>query len=216
MKVLSVKASKPYEVVICEDYSLLNQKLKGVVKGKIAVVFDENTAWYFNNDATKALEDIPHTSIIIGAGEQSKSGQCYFKLLSFLAENNFTRNDAILAFGGGVVGDLCGFVAATYMRGITYLSCPTTLLSCVDSSIGGKTAINLPEGKNLVGAFYQPSLVYVSLSAMKTLPKREIDCGYGEVVKYAFLDKSVTAEDIKAGITEELILKCLEIKKKFE
>ena len=215
MRVLSVKASTPYEVVISEDYSLLAEKLKGVVKGKIAVVFDENTARIFAEKVKVWLADFSYEQIVIKAGEESKSKECYFKLLSFLAERNFTRKDAVLAFGGGVVGELCGFVSATYMRGITYLSCPTTLLSCVDSSIGGKTAINLPEGKNLVGAFYQPSLVYISLSVMETLPRKEVECGFGEVVKYAFLDKTVAYDDIKGGITEELILKCLKIKKKF-
>ena len=87
MRILSVKASKPYEVIICEDYSLLASKLKGVVKGKIAVVFDENTARYFSNDTTKALADIPHKSIVISAGEQSKRGQCYFKILSFFIKS---------------------------------------------------------------------------------------------------------------------------------
>lgn len=94
------------------------------------------------------------------------------------------------------------------------MSCPTTLLSCVDSSIGGKTAVNLPQGKNLVGAFYAPSLVYVSLSSFDSLPKREIECGMGEIVKYAFLDCSITCEDIKKGDREEIVVKSLEIKKK--
>ena len=216
MKILSVKAQKrEYEIVIEKDFSMLGEKVTEVFHGKLLVVYDQNTHPLFSSDIKNQLKDFELLEIVLPAGEDTKNIQNYIKLLSFLAEKGFTRGDGILAVGGGVIGDLCGFVASTYMRGITYLSCPTTLLSCVDSSVGGKTAVNLPEGKNLVGAFYAPSLVYVSLDSLNSLPQREIECGLGEVVKYAFLDKAVTAEDINKGISEELILKCLEIKKRF-
>ena len=216
MKVLSVKALKrKYDIVLEKDFSRLGEKVGEVFHGKLLVVYDENTHPLFSSDIKNQLANLELLEIILPAGENTKNIQNYVKLLSFLAENNFTRGDGVLAVGGGVIGDLCGFVASTYMRGITYLACPTTLLSCVDSSIGGKTAVNLPEGKNLVGAFYAPSLVYISTSSLNTLPKREVECGLGEVVKYAFLDGEVTLEDIKAGITEELILKCLSVKKRF-
>lgn len=216
MKVLSVKAhSREYEIVIEKDFSHLGEKVKGVFHGKLLAVYDQNTHPLFADEIKKELSHVELLEFILPAGEETKSIQNYAKLLSFLAENGFTRKDGILAVGGGVIGDLCGFVASTYMRGIAYLACPTTLLSCVDSSVGGKTAVNLAEGKNLVGAFYAPSLVYVSLSSLSTLPQREVECGFGEIVKYAFLDREVSEGDIKRGITEEIILKCLNIKKRF-
>lgn len=216
MKTLSVKALKrEYEIIIEKDFSSLGKKIVELFHGKLLVVYDQNTHPLFSSEIKAQLSKLELLEVVLPFGEETKNLQNYAMLLSFLAENNFTRGDGILAVGGGVIGDLCGFVASTYMRGITYLACPTTLLSCVDSSIGGKTAVNLPEGKNLVGAFYAPSLVYISTSALKTLPQREIECGFGEIVKYAFLDSGVTAEDISKGDIEELILKCLIVKRKY-
>ena len=216
MKTIDVKAQKKeYQVVIEKDFSQLASKIKEVFFGKIAVVYDENTYALFSKEIREKLFEFTICEIVFPAGEETKSLDSYAKLLSFLASNKFVRGDGVLAVGGGVIGDLCGFVASSYMRGICYMSCPTTLLSCVDSSVGGKTAVNLPEGKNLVGAFYAPSLVYVSLSAFDSLPKREIECGMGEIVKYAFLDESISREDIKNKNWEELVIKSLEIKKKF-
>ena len=126
-------------------------------------------------------------SLVFPAGEQTKCLQRYGELLSFLAENRFTRSDCVIALGGGVTGDLAGFAAATYQRGMGFVQVPTTLLAAVDSSVGGKTAIDLPEGKNQVGAFYQPSLVLCDTDTLSTLPKRELTAGYAEVIKYAVL-----------------------------
>lgn len=216
MKNLSVKASsRQYQIVIEKDYRLLAEKISEVFHGKLAVVYDTNTHALFSNEINTRLSGFELLEIVFPAGEDTKSIENYSRLLTFLAKNNFTRGDGILAVGGGVIGDLCGFVASTYMRGIAYLSCPTTLLSCVDSSVGGKTAVNLPEGKNLVGAFYAPSLVYVSTSALDFLPKREIECGMGEIIKYAFLDERVTKYDVQSASREEIILKCLLIKRDF-
>ncbi len=216
MKVLSVKASKrEYEIVLEKDFSRLSEKVEKLFHGKLLIVYDQNTHPLFSSDVKSQLANYELLEVILPAGEDTKNIENYVRLLSFLAENNFTRGDGVLAVGGGVIGDLCGFVASTYMRGITYLACPTTLLSCVDSSIGGKTAVNLAEGKNLVGAFYAPSLVYIATSSLESLSQREIECGLGEVVKYAFLDKGVTLEDVKNGEVEDLILKCLEVKKKY-
>ena len=180
---------------------------------KIAVAYDENTHKIFSKEISENLNGYEVCEIIFKSGEESKCVENYIKFLSFLAQNDFTRYDLILSVGGGVVGDLSSFVASTYMRGIPYVACPTTLLSCVDSSVGGKTGINLSEGKNLVGSFYSPKLVYISLNSLKTLPLREVECGMGEVVKYAFLSESITKEDIEKGISQELIVKCLKIKK---
>ena len=150
---------------------------------------------------------------VVNGGEESKSITCFYEILEFLAENEFKRNDTVIALGGGVIGDLAGFTASTYMRGINLIMIPTSLLAMVDSSVGGKTAINLKSGKNLAGCFYQPSLVYINTEFLKTLPDREILSGLGEVVKYAFIGSGLTTEDLKGGITPSLIYKCVDIKR---
>ncbi|MDQ7050225.1 MAG: 3-dehydroquinate synthase [Enterobacterales bacterium] len=124
---------------------------------------------------------------IIPDGEIHKSQSSYFKLLDYLIENNFRRNDTLIALGGGVIGDLSGFVAASFQRGMNYLQMPTSLLAQVDSSVGGKTAINHPLGKNLIGAFYQPLAVVIDILTLRTLPDREYFSGLGEIIKYALL-----------------------------
>ncbi|MBQ8726266.1 MAG: 3-dehydroquinate synthase [Clostridia bacterium] len=215
MKVINVNASRKYQVVIQDDFSGLKERVAEVFKGKLAVVYDDNTQRLFSDQIKTALSGFELCEITFPHGENTKSLENFGRLLSFLAQNGFTRKDGILAVGGGVIGDLCGFVASSYMRGITYISCPTTLLSMVDSSVGGKTAVNLPQGKNLVGAFYQPSLVYVAISCLNSLPQREIECGMGEVVKYAFLDCSLKKEDIIRRDYQDIIYKCLQIKRKF-
>lgn len=129
-------------------------------------------------------------SCILEDGEQYKSQLSLNKILSTLLENNFTRRSTVLiALGGGVIGDITGFAAAIYQRGVDFIQMPTTLLSQVDSSVGGKTAINHPLGKNMIGAFYQPKSVYTSVEFYKTLPQREYISGMAEVVKYAFISK---------------------------
>jgi 3-dehydroquinate synthase len=121
------------------------------------------------------------------AGEPTKSVEFFSQCLSFLAIAAANRDCALFAFGGGVIGDLTGYVAASYLRGIDFYQIPTTLLSMVDSSVGGKTGINLPEGKNLVGAFWQPKAVYIDTELLQTLPPREFAAGMGEVIKYGML-----------------------------
>ena len=121
------------------------------------------------------------------SGEQTKSVEHFSMALSFLAKGALSRDSKLFAFGGGVTGDLAGFVAASYLRGIDFYQIPTTLLSMVDSSVGGKTGINLPEGKNLVGAFWQPKAVFIDAGILQTLPKREFAAGMAEVIKYGML-----------------------------
>ena len=166
----------------------------GYVKdlGKIlTVALVSETAVYplFGQVAEKSLADAGFQvkSFVFPAGEASKCADTYMKLLAFLARNHLTRTDAIVALGGGVVGDLAGFAAATYLRGIRFVQVPTTLLAAVDSSVGGKTAIDLPEGKNLVGAFWQPSLVLCDTACLDTLPKATFRDGCAEVIKYGIL-----------------------------
>ena len=139
------------------------------------------------------------------------------ELLNFLAENKLTRSDALIALGGGVVGDLTGFAAATYLRGIDYIQIPTTLLAAVDSSVGGKTAIDLPSGKNLVGAFYQPKLVLCDTDTLNTLPEDIFRDGCAEVIKYGVLyDAELFAHLDESGLSfdrEAVIARCVELKR---
>jgi len=125
--------------------------------------------------------------LTLPSGETTKSVEFFSQALSFLADQSANRDCALFAFGGGVIGDLAGYVAASYLRGIDFYQIPTTLLSMVDSSVGGKTGINLPEGKNLVGAFWQPKAVYIETRLLETLPAREFAAGMAEVIKYGML-----------------------------
>lgn len=150
-------------------------------------------------------------------GESSKSLETYGFLLQKMLENNFSRNDCVVAVGGGVVGDLSGFVASTYMRGIDFYNVPTTLLSQIDSSIGGKTAINLGNVKNIVGSFYQPKKVLIDSELLKTLPKRQIANGLAEAIKMALTSDSklfdiIENNDIEENI-DDIIIRSLNIKK---
>ena len=143
----------------------------------------------------KALRFNDAEKIVLKDGEKEKNFNNYKKILDKASKMNLTRKDVIIAIGGGVVGDIAGFAASTYMRGIDYIQVPTTLLSCVDSSVGGKVAVNNKYGKNLIGAFYQPKAVYINLNFLKTLDERQYKSGLGEVVKYIFIEKSCNCRE---------------------
>ena len=153
----------------------------------VAIVTDENVAQAHLENLTKTLDSagISHVTKIMPPGEASKSFTELETLVDWLLENKVERQDMVIAFGGGVIGDLTGFAASTLRRGVRFTQIPTTLLAQVDSSVGGKTGINVPQGKNLVGAFHQPSLVLADLDVLQTLPDREFRAGYAEIVKYA-------------------------------
>jgi 5-deoxy-5-amino-3-dehydroquinate synthase len=151
---------------------------------------------------------IPHEVFLIGSGEQHKSLATIERLCRDFARMGLTRNDVVIGVGGGMVTDVAGFAAASYHRGVAVAHVATTLLAMVDAAIGGKTGVNLPEGKNLVGAFWQPSGVVCDLDALDTLPDREIRCGYGEMAKYHFL----TGDDLLAMELGDRIARCVEIK----
>ena len=152
--------------------------------------------------------NIPHETFTIGDGEQHKSLQTVGELCRGFARMGLTRNDVVIGVGGGMVTDVAGFAAASYHRGVPVVHVATTLLAMVDASIGGKTGVNLPEGKNLVGAFWQPSGVVCDLDALDSLPKREVRCGYGEMAKYHFL----TGDDLLAMDLAERVTRSVEIK----
>ena len=152
--------------------------------------------------------------LTLNQGEKSKSFASFQKIMNMLFNMNFDRSDSLIALGGGVVGDITGFCAATYLRGINYIQVPTTLLAQVDSSVGGKTAINVPQGKNLIGSFYNPKFVLISTDFLKTLPQEQYESGLGEVIKYAFIGNKKLKkiiEDNAKKITErnEKILKSI-------
>ncbi len=151
---------------------------------------------------------IPHETFRIGNGEQHKSLDTIGELCRGFARMGLTRNDVVIGVGGGMVTDVAGFAAASYHRGVPVVHVATTLLGMVDAAIGGKTGVNLPEGKNLVGAFWQPVGVVCDLDAIDTLPDRELRCGYGEMAKYHFL----TGDDLLAMDLGDRVARCVEIK----
>ncbi|MDR1997825.1 MAG: 3-dehydroquinate synthase [Candidatus Margulisbacteria bacterium] len=154
---------------------------------------------------------------LIGDGERHKSWQTARRVLRFLIKNKFERLDTIIALGGGVVGDLAGFAAAVYLRGINLVQIPTTLLAQVDSSVGGKTAVNDPLGKNLIGSFYQPRLVLADTQTLQTLRQREMLSGLGEIVKYGLIDDPHILQTLgkyNQTIPAALIARCCQIKAK--
>lgn len=152
--------------------------------------------------------NIPHETFRIGNGEQFKSLDTIGELCRGFARMGLTRNDVVIGVGGGMVTDVAGFAAASYHRGVPVVHVATTLLGMVDAAIGGKTGVNLPEGKNLVGAFWQPVGVVCDLDALDTLPDRELRCGYGEMAKYHFL----TGDDLLSMALVDRVARCVEIK----
>ncbi len=184
-------AGAPYEVRIGTGLlSSLTEQCSGRLrKRRVPVVTDRQVHKAWGAVIEKALHDGGHEAVwrILPAGEASKSWEQLAATVDWLLAEEVERGDHVLALGGGVIGDLTGFAAAILKRGCKFIQLPTTLLAQVDSSVGGKTAINTPAGKNLVGAFHQPSLVLADLAVLDTLPERELKAGYAEVVKYGLL-----------------------------
>ena len=163
---------------------------------KIAIISDSNVAPLHLNELTKAISSIyPNIfTFIFEAGEANKTLDTVADAYEFLIKNKFERKDLLIALGGGVVGDLTGFTAATYLRGIDFIQVPTSLIAMSDSSVGGKTGVDFRSFKNMVGAFYMPKLVYMNISVLKTLPQRQLSSGMGEVIKHGYIrDKSLLA-----------------------
>ena len=220
MNTVTVNASKRYPVYIGENLlSRLSEYIRPLKPScKIAIISDSNIWPLYGDMVTNVLVNAGYEVISYGipAGEESKNAEQYISVLNFLAENTLTRADLLIALGGGVVGDLTGFVAATYLRGISYVQIPTSLLAMVDSSVGGKTAIDLPSGKNLVGAFYQPELVICDLSILNTLPEQVFIDGCAEVIKYGILfDSDLFSHLQEYGLKfdrEYVISRCISLK----
>ncbi len=189
---LDKKISASYEIFIGED--ILDRIGMIITKNNCAsryvIITDSNVAILHGERLLTTLKEtgLKIDMIEFPAGEASKNIDTTLDIIKKLIDIGIDRRSALIALGGGVVGDIVGFVASTYMRGIPYYQIPTTLLAQVDSSIGGKTAIDLPEGKNLMGTFYQPKGVFIDLSFLKTLPSREFNSGMAEIVKYGIID----------------------------
>lgn len=160
------------------------------------IICDYNTYKTQLHDLMNHLKGKYIYEYILNPGENSKSIEDYERIMNYCIKVNLSRKSLVIALGGGVVGDLAGFVAATYMRGIDVVQVPTTLLSQVDSSIGGKTGINLGNSKNIIGAFHQPKATYINVEALKTLPEEEYLSGMGEVIKYAFIEENACDEKL--------------------
>ena len=219
MITVPVKASKEYNIVIGAGLmDAAGEYLRGVTKGDgVMLVCGDIVAELYAPRVKAALEAAGYrvAQFVYPHGEQSKTPATYLSLLNALAEAGITRSDTIVALGGGVTGDLAGFAAATYQRGISYVQMPTTLLAAVDSSVGGKTAIDLPAGKNLAGAFYQPRLVLCDLEALDTLPEDVFADGCAEVIKYGVIWDEDLFTKLGAGIERQLaevIARCVTIK----
>ena len=220
MRKVTVNASRIYDVII--EKGILDkageESAKVIKPCAAAILTDTNVAPLYTERLEKSLTAAGFSTIrfTIEAGEESKSAESYLSFLNFLADNKITRTDCIFALGGGVVGDLGGFAAATYLRGIKFVQIPTTLLAMVDSSVGGKTAIDIPAGKNLVGAFYQPSLVLCDYSTLDTLPDNIFADGCAEVIKYGIINDKPLFEKLKSPIKaqiEDIIENCVKDKR---
>lgn len=221
MRKVSVKASRSYDIVIGSGLlSTIGTEVNRLGRAKSVCVVSETTVYpLYGKTVEASLEaaGIRAVSFVFPAGESSKNGNTYLSLLNFLAENQLTRSDLIVALGGGVVGDLAGFAAATYQRGIRFIQVPTTLLAAVDSSVGGKTAIDLPTGKNMAGAFCQPSLVICDTDTLGTLPEDIFRDGCAEVMKYGVIYDRPFFDYLKetgmAFDREYVIERCVQLKR---
>ncbi len=221
MKKLTVNVGKTYEIIIEKG---IMQECGAYIKKvssakKVCVITDSNVAPLYLDRVVSDLEKEGYEvfSFIFKAGESSKTTAVIVEMVEFLAEKGLTRKDLVVALGGGVCGDMAGFAAAVYLRGIDFVQIPTTLLSQVDSSVGGKTGVDLPQGKNLCGAFHQPVLVLIDPLALHTLSDHYFSDGMGEVIKAgciksAQLFEKIENKDVKENI-EEIIFECVDIKR---
>ncbi|MGI6053603.1 MAG: 3-dehydroquinate synthase [Clostridium sp.] len=180
-----------YEIVMTKDFSSLPEEMQtlSIASRRLCIVTDSNVAPLYLEEVKALLAPICKTviSYVFPAGEEHKNLDTVRELYQVLIENQFDRNDFLIALGGGVVGDLCGFTAATYLRGISFVQIPTTLLSQVDSSIGGKTGVDFNAYKNMVGAFHMPRLVFTNINTLQTLPDIQFSAGMGEVLKHGLI-----------------------------
>lgn len=223
MKKITVSASREYDVLI--ESGLLPQcgsLIRQISDASSAIIVTDDNVDPLYSDAVNS--SVRSAGFRVGRfvfphGEASKNISTWSHLLEYLCAFRLTRSDIIIALGGGVVGDLAGFAAACWQRGIQYVQIPTTLLAMVDSSVGGKTAVDLSEGKNMVGAFHQPSLVICDPDVLSTLPEEEYRCGCAEVIKYGMIGSEPFFRRLEARPVreqaEDVIAACVEMKRRF-
>ena len=212
-----------YDVIIQKGLlHHIDNYISRIYKGKKIVIISDDQVFSYYYDVAEKLSSLYDVySIVVEAGEQSKSFDILPSLYKQLLDYKITRSDLIIALGGGVIGDLAGFISATYLRGISYVQIPTSLLAQVDSSVGGKVAVDLKEGKNLVGAFKHPLCVLIDPETLLTLDKRYQNDGMGEVIKYACLFDKDMFESLKSyqdfndlyKDIDEIIYKCIDYKR---
>ncbi len=219
MKSILVQTGRPYEVLVGK--ALLPQSgaliAKKVTPCTAAIITDDTVDILFGDTVQASLEQAGFRvfRIVFSHGEASKNLETLSVVLEQLAEHRLTRTDLIVALGGGVVGDLAGFAAAVYLRGVRFVQIPTTFLAAIDSSVGGKTAVDLKAGKNLAGVFWQPELVLCDSDALKTLPEQYFLDGLGEAVKYGMAFDKTLLPLLQNGVTDrlpEIIARCVAIK----
>lgn len=220
MKKVTVSGSKVYDIII--DAGCLDKAgdyaAEVIGRGMALMITDDTVDALYGTRVEQALvrAGFDLKKYVIPHGERSKNAEEFVKILNYMAEIGLTRSDAVFALGGGVVGDLAGFAAASYMRGIKLVQIPTTLLAMVDSSVGGKTAIDLPAGKNLVGAFYQPDLVLCDYTVTESLPQEVFADGSAEIIKYGMICDPELLEKLENPIgdqIEEIVARCVSIKR---
>lgn len=220
--------NKPiYDIVYEHDFVRLAEELTAfdIENKKLCIVTDSKVNGLYADEVCEVLQDKCKKLVVYAfpTGEQSKNLDTVKNIYEFLIQNKFDRKDMLLALGGGVVGDTTGFVAATYLRGVDFVQLPTTLLAQVDSSIGGKTGVDFDQYKNMVGAFYMPKLVYMNISALKTLDDRQYYSGMAEVMKYGLIknakfyewiiDNMYEIHERDIETLEEMVLKSCTFKK---
>ncbi len=218
MKKLSVKGN---DILIEKGLlSQTGQLTKSVISGRlIALISDTNVYGIYGADVKSELENSGYQvfEYIFQAGESSKNTSTVIDMVEFMADKGLNREDGVVALGGGVVGDMAGFAAAIYLRGIKFIQVPTSLLAQVDSSIGGKTAVDLPQGKNLCGAFHQPSLVIIDSNVLNTLSDHYFADGMGEVIKYGCIRSEALFSRLEnenaKDFIDDMIYECVDIKR---
>lgn len=223
MNVITINLSETYNILVGQGIlgdsgRLIRQAAP--TAGKAVLVSDDHVFPLYGEIVSRSLSDsgLEVFSFVLPHGENSKNLENYGQLLNEMSMKHMTRADVAIALGGGVVGDLTGFAAATYQRGVSLVQIPTSLLAAVDSSVGGKTAVDLPTGKNQAGCFYQPSLVICDTDVLSTLPEEEYRNGCAEIIKYAILDGETFFSRIERTPVlqqyEDIITRCVKIKKK--
>ena len=224
MKTINVHTSSPYNIIIQRgSLDKSGELISSALKSKKAVIItDDIVNNLYAKRLVKSLADYDINADVFAFphGEQSKNLDTLSDIYDFLCEKNITRSDFLIALGGGVVGDITGFAAATYLRGIDFVQIPTTLLAQVDSSVGGKTAVDIKGGKNLVGAFKQPALVICDSDILQSLPRCELACGMAEVIKYGMIrDRNLFELLEKHNLStvdeamDEIVYTCIDIKR---